>query len=105
MVFNNAFPALFPWTSRLQMNAVYALLMRKSQSGPAASAIVAFLLPAFTVHVALTAYPVLRTFWNSFHKVLPRSEEHDWRPMRPSSRTSSSKRGAQYLHLASAWRR
>src|SRR5689334_10082108 len=37
-------------------------------------AIVAFLLPAFTVYTALTAYPVLRTFWNSFHKVLPRSE-------------------------------
>ncbi|MCL4745269.1 MAG: sugar ABC transporter permease [Burkholderiaceae bacterium] len=38
-------------------------------------AISAFLLPAFTVYVALTAYPVLRTFWNSFHKVLPRSEQ------------------------------
>jgi len=35
-------------------------------------AIGAFLLPAFTVYVALTAYPVLRTFYNSFHKVLPR---------------------------------
>ena len=37
-------------------------------------AIAAFLLPAFTVYTALTAYPVLRTFWNSFHKVLPRAE-------------------------------
>jgi raffinose/stachyose/melibiose transport system permease protein len=35
-------------------------------------AIVAFLLPAFTVYIALTAYPVLRTFYNSFHRVLPR---------------------------------
>jgi multiple sugar transport system permease protein/raffinose/stachyose/melibiose transport system permease protein len=35
-------------------------------------AISAFLLPAFTVYVALTAYPVLRTFYNSFHRVLPR---------------------------------
>ena len=39
-------------------------------------AILAFLLPAFTVYTALTAYPVLRTFWNSFHKVLPRNEEY-----------------------------
>jgi multiple sugar transport system permease protein/raffinose/stachyose/melibiose transport system permease protein len=36
------------------------------------SAIVAFLLPALTVYTALTAYPVLRTLWNSFHSVLPR---------------------------------
>ena len=39
-------------------------------------AIVAFLLPAFTVYTALTAYPVVRTFRNSFHKVLPRSETY-----------------------------
>jgi ABC-type sugar transport system permease subunit len=38
------------------------------------AAILGFLLPAFTVYMALTAYPVLRTFWNSFHKVLPRAE-------------------------------
>ena len=38
-------------------------------------AIVAFLLPALTVYVALTAYPAFRTLWNSFHKVLPRREE------------------------------
>ncbi|MGE0718480.1 MAG: carbohydrate ABC transporter permease [Alphaproteobacteria bacterium] len=37
--------------------------------------IVAFLLPAITVYVALTAYPAVRTLWNSFHKVLPRREE------------------------------
>jgi ABC-type sugar transport system permease subunit len=37
-------------------------------------AILAFLLPAFTVYTALTVYPVVRTFWNSFHKVLPRAE-------------------------------
>src|SRR6188472_3297753 len=37
-------------------------------------AIVAFLLPAFTIYTALTAYPVVRTFWNSFHKVLPKAE-------------------------------
>ncbi len=34
-------------------------------------AIVAFLLPALTVYVAFTAYPVVRTIWNSFHQVLP----------------------------------
>ena len=38
-------------------------------------AIVAFLLPAFTIYTALTAYPVFRTLWNSFHKVLPKSDE------------------------------
>ncbi len=37
--------------------------------------ITAFLLPALTVYVAFTAYPALRTLWNSFHKVLPRREE------------------------------
>jgi ABC-type sugar transport system permease subunit len=38
-------------------------------------AIVAFLLPAFTIYMALTAYPVLRTFVNSFESVLPKREE------------------------------
>ncbi|MEQ8395788.1 sugar ABC transporter permease [Thalassobaculum sp.] len=37
-------------------------------------AIIVFLLPALTFYVALTAYPAIRTFWNSFHKVLPRRE-------------------------------
>ena len=39
------------------------------------SAIVLFLLPAFTVYTALTAYPVLRTLWNSAHTVLPHSAQ------------------------------
>lgn len=34
--------------------------------------IVAFLLPALTVYFVFTAYPVVRTFYNSVHKVLPR---------------------------------
>ena len=38
------------------------------------SAIVVFLLPAMTVYAVLTAYPVVRTIWNSFHTVLPRRE-------------------------------
>jgi raffinose/stachyose/melibiose transport system permease protein len=38
-------------------------------------AIVAFLLPALTVYAGLTAYPVLRTFWNSVHRVLPRRDD------------------------------
>ncbi|MCM0018705.1 MAG: sugar ABC transporter permease [Tagaea sp.] len=38
-------------------------------------AILAFLLPALTVYAAFTAYPVVRTFWNAFHLVLPRREE------------------------------
>jgi len=37
-------------------------------------AIVAFLLPALTIYLAFTAYPVVRTLWNSFHKVLPRRD-------------------------------
>ena len=37
--------------------------------------IVAFLLPALTIYVAFTAYPVMRTLWNSFHRVLPRRED------------------------------
>src|ERR1700741_279685 len=36
--------------------------------------IVAFLLPALTIYLAFTAYPVVRTLWNSAHKVLPRRE-------------------------------
>jgi multiple sugar transport system permease protein/raffinose/stachyose/melibiose transport system permease protein len=38
---------------------------------PPWGAIVAFLLPALIVYTALTAYPVIRTFWNSVHRVLP----------------------------------
>jgi ABC-type sugar transport system permease subunit len=38
-------------------------------------AITAFLLPALLFYTAFTAYPVLRTIWNSFHKVLPRRED------------------------------
>ena len=34
-------------------------------------AIVTFLLPALTVYAAFTAYPVIRTLYNSFHQVLP----------------------------------
>jgi len=29
-----------------------------------------------TVYVAFTAYPAVRTFWNSFHEVLPRGDEY-----------------------------
>jgi ABC-type sugar transport system permease subunit len=34
-----------------------------------------FLLPALVMYGAFTAYPVLRTFWNAFHKVLPNGSE------------------------------
>ena len=34
-------------------------------------AIVTFLLPALTIYVLFTAYPVIRTIYNSFHEVLP----------------------------------
>jgi multiple sugar transport system permease protein/raffinose/stachyose/melibiose transport system permease protein len=33
--------------------------------------IIAFLLPALTIYAVFTAYPVARTFYNSFHQVLP----------------------------------
>ena len=38
--------------------------------------IIAFLLPALTLYVGFTAYPAIRTLWNSFHRVLPRREEY-----------------------------
>lgn len=37
--------------------------------------IILLLLPALTFYTALTAYPAVRTIWNSFHRVLPRREE------------------------------
>ena len=47
-----------------------------SRLKPPWGSIVAFLLPAVTVYVAFTAYPAVRTIWNSFHKVLPRGDEY-----------------------------
>lgn len=38
---------------------------------PAWAAIVPFLLPAAVFYMGLTAYPVVRTIWNSVHEVLP----------------------------------
>jgi len=50
--------------------------MTRAPDRPPWGAITAFLLPALVVYTALTAYPVVRTFWNSLHKVLPnRSDE------------------------------
>ena len=37
-------------------------------------AVMAFLLPALVIYAAFTAYPVLRTFWNSVHNVLPKGD-------------------------------
>jgi len=54
-----------------QRAASVALRIDRPPWGP----IVAFLLPAFTVYTAFTAYPVVRTLWNSVHTVLPRSAE------------------------------
>lgn len=45
--------------------------MSRAYDRPPWGAIAAFLLPALLVYTALTAYPVVRTFWNSVHKVLP----------------------------------
>ena len=36
--------------------------------------VIAFQIPALTFYAAFTAYPVVRTLWNSVHKVLPRRE-------------------------------
>jgi multiple sugar transport system permease protein/raffinose/stachyose/melibiose transport system permease protein len=44
---------------------------RPAGERPAWGAIVPFLLPAAVFYLGLTAYPVVRTLWNSFHEVLP----------------------------------
>jgi raffinose/stachyose/melibiose transport system permease protein len=49
---------------------IFTFNSRRDLSRPM-GAIVSFLLPAMTVYVAFTAYPVLRTLYNSFHHVLP----------------------------------
>jgi len=41
---------------------------------PPWAAISIFLLPGLLIYAAFTAYPVLRTFWNSVHEVLPRGD-------------------------------
>lgn len=38
------------------------------------AAVLTFLLPALVLYTAFTAYPVLRTFWNSVHEVLPKGD-------------------------------
>lgn len=45
--------------------------MTRYAERPPWGAISAFLLPALLVFAAFTAYPVVKTFWNSVHKVLP----------------------------------
>ncbi|MBM3597904.1 MAG: sugar ABC transporter permease [Alphaproteobacteria bacterium] len=55
--------------------SVPASLRRRAELGMPWGTIIAFLLPALTFYVALTAYPAFRTLWNSFHKVLPRRTE------------------------------
>jgi ABC-type sugar transport system permease subunit len=41
---------------------------------PPWAAISTFLLPGLLLYAAFTAYPVLRTFWNSVHRVLPKGD-------------------------------
>jgi len=48
----------------------FSIIRRRDLSRPV-GAIVSFLLPALTVYAAFTAYPVLRTLYNSLHHVLP----------------------------------
>jgi len=45
--------------------------MNRNTGRPPWASIIVFLLPALVIYTALTAYPVVRTFWNSLHKVLP----------------------------------
>jgi raffinose/stachyose/melibiose transport system permease protein len=54
----------------LLKNEILPSGFRRDLSRPTA-AIVSFLLPAMIVYAAFTAYPVLRTLYNSFHQVLP----------------------------------
>jgi len=48
---------------------------RERDPGRPLGAIVGFLLPALIVYVAFTAYPVVRTIYNSFHQVLPKQTD------------------------------
>ena len=48
----------------------FSLGVRRDLAWPI-GAIVSFLLPAMLVYAAFTAYPVLRTLFNSLHQVLP----------------------------------
>lgn len=50
--------------------------MSRNLERPPWGAILSFLLPALVVYTALTAYPVLRTFYNSVHQVLPNRPDH-----------------------------
>lgn len=50
--------------------------MTLARERPAWGAIVPFLLPAAVFYLGLTAYPVIRTVWNSVHEVLPRRETY-----------------------------
>jgi ABC-type sugar transport system permease subunit len=43
----------------------------RREPGPPWPLIAAFLLPALAFYAAFTAYPVVRTMWNSFHVILP----------------------------------
>lgn len=46
-------------------------MMKQKDLSQPLGAIVTFLLPALTIYVLFTAYPVIRTIYNSFHEVLP----------------------------------
>ncbi|MEJ2164944.1 MAG: sugar ABC transporter permease [Desulfobacterales bacterium] len=60
----------FPMIDKASKKINFAFSRRRDLSRPM-GAIVGFLLPALTVYAAFTAYPVLRTLYNSFHHVLP----------------------------------
>jgi multiple sugar transport system permease protein/raffinose/stachyose/melibiose transport system permease protein len=50
---------------------MFTVMKKKHDLDKPIEAIITFLLPAITVYTAFTAYPVIRTLYNSFHHVLP----------------------------------
>lgn len=47
------------------------LFKQRHHLGQPTGSIITFLLPAVTIYMTFTAYPVIRTLYNSFHHVLP----------------------------------
>jgi ABC-type sugar transport system permease subunit len=57
-----------------RLSATRSWLKRRGIETPW-SAIMVFLMPALAIYAAFTAYPVMRTFYNSVHKIRPRGAD------------------------------
>jgi ABC-type sugar transport system permease subunit len=57
-----------------RLSATRSWLKRRGVETPW-SAIMVFLMPALAIYAAFTAYPVMRTFYNSVHKIRPRGAD------------------------------